>query len=277
MNLLTYIGINAPQDAIRVGAEILILYLVIYGVLCYLRSAVGAIILTCIFFLWAGVGILCKEFNLIVIQHIVTVFGDSMVVILLIIFQPELRRALAQVGSYRWGVGDLHREAIDGVVQAATVMSRQKCGALIVLERNIPLNMLIHDSVPIDSHVSAVMLESIFYPNSPLHDGAVIIRNDRIVAARVILPLTRAENVSRRLGTRHRAAVGISEECDAVTVVVSEETGAIALTYRGKLYRDLKSRALADLLHAVMIKKDDGEVEETLRMLEERNEMEHLQ
>ncbi|MCQ2353231.1 MAG: diadenylate cyclase CdaA [Victivallaceae bacterium] len=276
-NFLNFIGISPGIDCWRAVIEILILFLMIYGVLSYLRSAIGAVILTCIFFCWAGAGMLCRYFALPVTEYIFNIIGDSMVVILLIIFQPELRRALAQLGSYRFGVGKMRREVIDSVVQAAEDMSRRRCGALIVLERNIQLHSLINDAVPLDSRLTALMLESIFYPNSPLHDGAVIVRNDRIVAARVILPLTQAENVSRRIGTRHRAAIGISEECDAVTVIVSEETGAIALTYRGNLYRDLSAQALENLLHAVMIKKDDGEVEETLRMLEEKSETERLQ
>ncbi|MBR2372960.1 MAG: DNA integrity scanning protein DisA nucleotide-binding domain protein, partial [Lentisphaeria bacterium] len=117
--------------------------------------------------------------------------------------------------------------------------------------------------------VNALILESIFYPNSPLHDCAVIIRDNHILAARVILPLTRVENISRRLGTRHRAALGISEETDAVSVTVSEETGAISIAYRGVFHRDLSIPQLEQLLEKLIIQKDDSEISETLLMMEE--------
>ena len=123
----------------------------------------------------------------------------------------------------------------------------------------------------LDIKIHAMMLESIFFPNSPLHDGAVIIRDDRIVAARVILPLTRAENISRRLGTRHRAALGISEETDAITIIVSEETGAISVAYRGALHRDLSGAELTSCLEKlVMSHQDDDDLAETVRMFEDQ-------
>lgn len=137
---------------------------------------------------------------------------------------------------------------IGELVSAAGNMARRKCGALMVVERRIGLQNLVDDSVRLDIKVNAMVLESIFYPNSPLHDGAVIIRDGRIVAARAILPLTRAENISRRLGTRHRAALGISEDTDAVTIVVSEETGAISIACRGVLHRDLAIGELENYL-----------------------------
>ena len=120
------------------------------------------------------------------------------------------------------------------------------------------------------------MLESIFFPNSPLHDGAVIIRDDRILAARVILPLTRAEHISRRIGTRHRAALGISEESDAVSVTVSEETGAISIAYRGNFHRDLSIPLLEQLLEQLIVQRDDSELSETMLMVEEMDNSSQL-
>jgi len=164
--------------------------------------------------------------------------------------------------------GKKRREFIGELVAAVRDMSRRKCGALIVIERRIKLQMLIDDSIPLDVKVNALILESIFYPNSPLHDGAVIIRDDRILAARVILPLTRAEHISRRLGTRHRAALGISEESDAVSVIVSEETGSISIAYRGNFHRDLSMPQLEQLLEKLIIQRDDSETAETAKMIE---------
>jgi diadenylate cyclase len=129
--------------------------------------------------------------------------------------------------------------------------------------------MLIDDSIPLDIKVNSLILESIFYPNSPLHDGAVIIRDDRIQAARVILPLTRNEKISPRLGTRHRAALGISDETDAVSVVVSEETGAISIACKEEFHRDLSLPQLERLLEQYIIQKADSEIPETMLAMEE--------
>lgn len=196
---------------------------------------------------------------------------------IVIIFQPELRRAFAQLGSYRFFQGQRRREVIGELVSAAGNMARRKCGALMVVERRIGLQNLVDDSVRLDIKVNAMVLESIFYPNSPLHDGAVIIRDGRIVAARAILPLTRAENISRRLGTRHRAALGISEDTDAVTIVVSEETGAISIACRGVLHRDLAIGELENYLEKLIIQEqDDTDLAETVQMLEQQSEQERL-
>ena len=138
------------------------------------------------------------------------------------------------------------------------------------------LQTLIDDSIPLDIKVNSLILESIFYPNSPLHDGAVIIRDDRILAARVILPLTRAEHISRSLGTRHRAALGISEESDAVSVTVSEETGAISVACRGDFHRDLTIPVLERLLEQLIVQRDDSEVAETMLMAEEMDSSNQL-
>ena len=208
--------------------------------------------------------------NFDVLAYILDMFGNSLFVAMLIIFQPELRRALAQLGSYIARQGKQRREVVSEIVAAVTAMSKRKCGALIVVERRFNLQTLIDDSIPLDIKINALVLESIFFPNSPLHDGAVIIRNNRIVAARVILPLTRAEHVSRHLGTRHRAALGISEESDAVTIVVSEETGFISLAYRGIFHRDTDPAELQKLLEQLVVLKDDGELSETVKMLGEQ-------
>ena len=148
-------------------------------------------------------------------------------------------------------------------------MARRKCGALIVIEGKVHLQNIIDDAIPLDAKINSLMLESVFYPNSPLHDGAVIIRNDHIVAARAILPLSLSENISRQLGTRHRAAIGISEESDAVTVLVSEETGSISIAYGGKLYRDLAGDELRKMLDTLIVYKEAGELSETVRQLNE--------
>ncbi len=183
-----------------------------------------------------------------------------LLVALPIVFQPELRRALEQLGHspamlnrafVLLGEEDLSK-VIDQVARAADAMSRQKIGALIVLERETRLGDYIETGIPIDGQVSAEFLMNIFMPRTPLHDGAVIIRGDRIMAAACFLPLTDSTSLSVELGSRHRAALGISEHSDAVAVVVSEETGTISLANGGKLIRHLEIKALKEMLGALI-------------------------
>ena len=253
------------QGVVEVG----ILFLAIYGVLYYLRGSRGSLVIFGIFVLWALFSLAAKFFSFNVISYILDTIGNVLVVVLFILFQPELRRALAQIGSYTVWQGRRRREMIGEIVSAAGSMARRKCGALIVIERRIHLQTLVDDAVALDNKVNSLLLESIFYPNAPLHDGAVIIRGDRIVAARAILPLTRSKEVSPQLGTRHRAALGISEESDAVTVVVSEETGTLSIAQRGILHRDLDCDGLRRLLETLLVEKDDEEFSETAKLLAE--------
>ena len=259
------------------GIQIAILFVAIYGFLYFLRNNRG---------LQVFVGIIVAAFVLSmilrikglqfdVLEHLVDVIVNSLFIALIIIFQPELRRALAQLGSFSAWQGKRKRELIVEIVTAASDMARRKCGALIVIERNTQLQNYIDDAVMLDAKVHYLLLESIFYPKSPLHDGAVIIRKDKILAARVILPLITNAEISKYLGTRHRAALGISEESDAVTVVVSEETGSLSITYKGTIHRDISSRDMENLLEKLLILKDDLELSEAVMMLDDNNDSEN--
>ncbi|MBQ7397062.1 MAG: diadenylate cyclase CdaA [Lentisphaeria bacterium] len=254
--------------------QIAVLFFAIYWVLYFLRSTRGAQVFAGILVAAVALGLVLRieALHFDVLNSLIEMIADSLFIALLIIFQPELRRALAQLGSLTEWQGKRKREIIDEIVTAAGNMARRKCGAIIVIERNIKLQSYIDDAVTMDAKVHYLLLESIFYHNSPLHDGAVIIRNDRILAARAILPLTRSENISSHLGTRHRAALGISEDSDAVTVVVSEETGTISITYRGVIHRDLTTGDLENLLEKMLILKDDLELSEAVKMLDENSE-----
>lgn len=178
-----------------------------------------------------------------------------LIVAIPIVFQPELRRALEQIGQGRFFSEPLLSQpvdmtrVIDEVARAADHLSRTRTGALIVMERNTGLNEYVATGVAIEAKVSAALLENLFVPNTPLHDGAVIIRGDRVVAAAAFLPLTDAARPGSELGSRHRAALGISEQSDAAVVVVSEETGWISLALEGKLNRRLEDRTLREMLH----------------------------
>lgn len=175
-----------------------------------------------------------------------------------VVFQPELRRSLEQLGRARLfkkaqNVDDEEMEAaITEVMAAARVMSRDQIGALIVFEREVGLGDFIDTGISIDAKLSRELLKNIFVPNTPLHDGAVIIKNGRIMAAGCLLPLTEDRSLSTELGTRHRAAIGMTEQTDAVVVVVSEETGKISYAYGGHIYRHLPEETIREALRTFM-------------------------
>lgn len=179
-----------------------------------------------------------------------------LVVAIPIVFQPELRRALEQIGQGRFFSEPLlaHEpvdmaRVIDEVARAADHLSRSRTGALMVMERQTGLNEYVATGVAIDANVTSALLENLFVPNTPLHDGAVILRGERVVAAAAFLPLTDTARPGSELGSRHRAAIGLSEQSDAAVVVVSEETGWISLAVEGKLNRRLEDRTLREMLH----------------------------
>lgn len=186
---------------------------------------------------------------------------------LVIIFQPELRKALEHLGRSQWlistnkkGSAEEQMRAINEIVDAVSVMSRKKIGALIVIERLIGINDIIDTGTRIEARISADLIMNIFYPKSPLHDGAVVIKNNRIMAAGCLLPLSSNKYISKELGTRHRAAMGMTESSDALIVIVSEETGAISMAVEGKLQRFLDTTTLRDLMiNTLESEKDGGE------------------
>lgn len=182
-----------------------------------------------------------------------------LIVALPVVFQPELRRALEQIGRGKFYissrvVNDADRGAvIDHVAEAVEAMSKTRTGALIVFERSTGLDDYIDTGIRIDGLVTKDLLGNIFIVNTPLHDGAVIIRENRVMAAGCLLPLTRDRTLSSELGTRHRAAIGMSENADCVVVVVSEETGTISYTYGGHIYRHIDAEMLRNRLKSFMM------------------------
>lgn len=179
---------------------------------------------------------------------------------LVILFQPELRKALEHLGRSQWvitsnkkGYNEDVLKTINEIADAASVMSRKKIGALIVIERTIGINDIVETGTVTDSQLSADLLMNIFYPKSPLHDGAVVVKNNRIMAAGCLLPLSSNKYISKELGTRHRAAMGMTESSDALIVIVSEETGAISMAVEGKLQRFLDPTTLKELMEQALI------------------------
>ena len=206
-----------------------------------------------------GFMIICRAMNLHVISWLLEKSMTVIMVALPVVFQPELRRALEQIGRgklFRKG-SELDEQELDAmlddVANATKVMSKSKVGALMVFERATGLVERIETGVPIDGVVSSGLIQNIFVKDTPLHDGAVIIRGNRIVAACCLLPLTENRNLSQELGTRHRAAIGMSEQSDAMVLVVSEETGAISIARNGELMRYLTVDDVKDILRNAII------------------------
>ncbi len=192
---------------------------------------------------------IAKVFELNTINWVLTKLFAVGVVAFLIIFQPELRRALARIGQNTIFGSFLKKGGtLDEVVQACEHLSRSKIGALIAIEREMGLTNYIESGLLLDARVSSELLITLFFQNTPTHDGGIIIRGDRIAACGSLFPLSQNSQLSRSLGTRHRAAVGLTEETDAVVVVVSEETGAVSVAVYGKLTRDLDSEGLRRVL-----------------------------
>jgi diadenylate cyclase len=225
--------------------ELPIVAIVLYYLLRLLRGTQGTQILVGLVVL-AVFGVLATTFNLVLLSWFFNHGAFFLVIAIIVIFQPELRRAVDQVGR----LGQLRRplsafstpqysQAISEAIRAAERLSARRTGALIAFERDVGLEDYAATGVRINGEISAEFLQSIFYPNSPLHDGAVIVRGNQILAAGCLLPLPEEGIVKERLGTRHRAALGLSLASDALVLVISEETGAISVIEEGKITRNL--------------------------------------
>jgi len=239
--------------------DFVLIWAMIYGVLYFLRGTRSANVLFGVILIFLIATSVVTFFdNLTALRFLLReCLMPSLGIAILVVFQPELRRAFAQAGSL-FASNRTGQETIDQVTEAAAQLSITRTGAIIVFERNIGLTDTTRSAVPLDARVDALLIQSIFYPNSPLHDCALVIgKNNRIVAAHAVLPLAEEDFFvnGKRLGTRHRAAVGISQETDAVAVVVSEETGLISLAKKGRLLRGLKPEELRFQLGMILLER----------------------
>ncbi|MCM8790414.1 MAG: diadenylate cyclase CdaA [Candidatus Omnitrophica bacterium] len=239
----------------KIVVEVLILWYVIYMVLLFVKGTrseqllKGIVIIGVIFLIAQQLGLEAISWSL------ARLFPIS-VIALIVIFQPELRKGLAQLGQL--GLHQESGEVLEEIAGAAGNLSRRKIGALIVLEREVGLKSYIESGTQIDAKVTNYLITSIFMPQSPLHDGAVIIQRGRLVAAGCVLPLPQEERgIPKILGMRHRAAVGITEETDAVCLIVSEETGAISIASGGKLNLGLDEEGVLKMLKNLFYKPED--------------------
>lgn len=250
--------------------DIVVIAFLIYKAIQFLREnragqlAKGIIVLVVVY-------IIAKAFDLAVLRWVLAVVFNSAIVALAVIFQPELRRMLEKIGQINLGNNQVldseqerTKEAIDSICKAAGNMKDSKTGALIVFERKTQLGEIINTGTVIDAKPSVSMVCNVFYPKSPLHDGAVIVRDGRLYAAGCILPLTQNNNLSTHFGTRHRAAIGMTENSDAIVLVVSEETGNISIAYNGRITRNYTAATAYAELQDKLIISDEKEKENRL-------------
>lgn len=228
--------------------EVLFIWALIYYMIRFFEGTRAMQVLMGLVFL-AVIFNIAKIFQLHIINWVLTKLFAVGVVAFLIIFQPELRRALARIGQQTI-LGSFLKKGgtVDELVQACESLARSKIGALIAIEREVGLKNYIENGVVLDARVSSELIISLFFPNNPTHDGGVVIQGGRIASCGCLFPLSQNSELSRSLGTRHRAAIGLTEESDAVCVIVSEETGSISLAVYGKLTQNLDTEELRKIL-----------------------------
>lgn len=236
--------------------EILVLAGLFYSVIVFFRGTRGAQVLMGLVLVLSGLILATYLFRLEALNWVLKRISVYLAAAFVIIFHPEIRRALAELGKQHvFPAASRERTVVDRIVQAVLLLAERKIGALVAVEREIHTQAIQESGTRIDSVVTPELLASIFFPHTPLHDGGVIISGNRIVAAGCLFPLSQRMELSRALGTRHRAAIGMTEETDAVVVVVSEETGAISVAYKGRLVRGLDENRLRRVLTQVLLRQ----------------------
>lgn len=240
--------------------EILILTALFYFIFRLFKGTRGSAILTGLIILFGALYAITSLSNLDVLNWLLSKLMLYISLAIVVIFQPEIRRVLARLGRQPWRNNGMasQKNLVEPIMQCVKVLSKRKIGALIAIEREIGTRAIQDTGTKMNSVVSAELLSTIFFPHTPLHDGGVIISGDRICAAGCLFPLSQKEELSKMLGTRHRAAIGITEETDAVVVVVSEETGAVSFAYNGRLRRGLGDDRLRRVLSSMLRRERTG-------------------
>lgn len=257
-NILNYIHLlqEYPVKLISLILDISIVIFLVYSLIRITKSSRAWQLLKGIAFLVVAQWI-SKVLNLNILNYILSAFMSWGVILLIVIFQPEIRRALEQLGTNKLtrffgmdnkDIATKTKEDIYKIVIATNELAKAKTGALIVIERDIKIKDIVSTGILMDAEVSPQLLVNIFVPKTPLHDGAVVISNNKIAAAACMLPLASSTDIAKELGTRHRAAIGISKESDSIAIVVSEETGRISIAKDGTLIVDVKEDALKKIL-----------------------------
>jgi diadenylate cyclase len=234
--------------------EILILTVGIFYALRFVRGTRGAPVVTGFMVVLLAFVLVSSLLQLKVLQYLLGAFSAFFVLAVLVIFQPELRRMLAELGNLPvFSTAHEQRENIEVIIQTVERLADVRIGALIAIEQTIQLQEAVESGITVDCEATPEMLETIFFPNNAIHDGGVILKGDRIAFAACIFPLTQRQDLNKSLGTRHRAAIGLTEETDAAVVVVSEETGAVSYAYRGQLVRGVSLEELRAFLTSVLV------------------------
>lgn len=233
---------------IKIMVEIGILWSAFYVILIFARGTRGVQVLKGIVFIVLFF-IVTQQLRLDSINWIFTKLFAISVIAFLIIFQPELRRGLASIGQHQWPwIFFRETDVIKEISRAVTALSKRKIGALIAMQKETSLNHYVDSGIRIDAKLSTELLITIFMPNTPLHDGGVVISEDRVIGAGCLFPLTQNTNITKTLGTRHRAGLGLSEETDAAVIIVSEETGNVSVAIEGNMTHELDQKALEGVL-----------------------------
>jgi len=254
--------------------EILILAIVFYFLLKLFRGTRGSAIFTGLAILFVGLIVLTELSNLRILNWLLQRLMGFLAFALVVIFQPEIRRALARIGRQGNFMVTKARQALaDPITEAVQLMASRKIGALIAIERAVETRAIQDTGVLMNSEVTAELLAALFFPGTPLHDGSVIISEDRIAAAGCVFPLTQKEDIARNLGTRHRAAIGMTEESDTVVIVVSEETGVVSIAYNGRLKRGFDAPHLRRILSTFLGRETGGLWRRSRRMRSDRGQM----
>lgn len=244
----------AAGFGLRDLVDVALVTVIVYRVFMIVRGTNAVQMITGLLFL-GFFFIVSNYFKLYTIHWLLRNFFDNLFLIVIVLFQDDIRRALAYMGKNPFlgsGAGQIDRLVVDEIAKAAARMARDRIGALIVIERETGLKNFIDTGARIDAKVRSELLYSIFIPSSPIHDGAVIIKDGRIAAAGCFLPLTKNPNINKRYGTRHRAAIGLTEDTDAVVVLVSEEMGATYLVKGGRITGKLPEEELAKSLAVIL-------------------------
>ena len=264
-NILTYIQMyqEYPIKLISLILDIVIVIFLAYELLRIVKDSRACQLVKGIAFLVIATA-LSGLLKLHILNYILSTVMDWGVILIIIIFQPEIRRALEQLGGtnkfsrffgFDKDIITKTKEDIYKVVIAVYELAQKRTGALIVIERDIQIKDIIATGIPLDSEVSPQLLVNIFVPNTPLHDGAVVISNNRIAAAACMLPLAGDQDIAKELGTRHRAGIGISKESDSLAIIVSEETGKVSVAKDGTLIADVREDALKKILISNIVTK----------------------
>lgn len=238
--------------------DIVIVSFVIYKIFILIKGTRAARMLIGVG-LFLAFSLFSRFFELYTLDWLIQSFWSQVILVLIILFQPEIRKALAQMGEtpilHRFSSAE-EMKTIEEIVKATQALANKKIGALIVFERDVSLSEYIEIGVPLDAKVTKELLISIFHPSSPIHDGAVIIKGNKVLAAGCFLPIKLGAELSKTYGTRHRAALGISEETDAVAIIVSEETGSVSIAEKGNLESNLDMEKLRQKLTNIFTTKE---------------------